>query len=60
MKYAASLPRAYRSSERSDRRLRSPSTPIKGLFLFSGDISLHFSEVTGVLFRMTSQSVISN
>jgi hypothetical protein len=39
---------------RSDRRLRSPSTLSKGLSLFSGDISLPFSEVTGVLFKMTS------
>jgi hypothetical protein len=54
MEYAAGLSRASRSNERSDHRLRSPSTPSKGLFLFSGDISLPFSEVTGVLFKMTS------
>jgi hypothetical protein len=40
MKYAAG---------KSDWRQRRPSTPSKELFLFSGDISLLFSEVTGVL-----------
>jgi hypothetical protein len=54
MKYAASLSTSSRSNERSERKLRSPSTPSKGLLLFSGDISLPFSEVTGVLFKMTS------
>jgi hypothetical protein len=54
MQYGAGLSRASGSNERSDRRLRSPSPPSKGLLLFSGDISLPFSEVTGVLFKMTS------
>jgi hypothetical protein len=49
MQYTASLSRASRSNERSDRRLRSPSPPSKGLLLFSSDISLPFSEVTGLL-----------
>jgi hypothetical protein len=43
------------AARRSERKLRSPWTPSKGLFLFSGDISLPFSEVTDVLFKMKNK-----